>query len=222
MDPADFPPNSRVSKEGNPSEDDRNVSQITSGGVIRKKRSLGRQFKETFIAGDVRGSLRYTLIDHVFPSIQDMIVEGIKVAAESIFRGNRTKRGMGGVMGGIGATLLRNSALGNVQYEPSAVPYNHMAYRGGGPARTMSRLARAQHNFDEIVMVDRLEAENVVDRMFEIVGQYGSASVSDLYQLVGISPDHTDEKWGWTDLRGASVTPDRRGYLIDLPQPIPF
>lgn len=86
----------------------------------------------------------------------------------------------------------------------------------------MSRRGRSTHDFDEIILATRVEAEEVVDRLFDLVGRYESASVSDLYSLVGISGNFTDEKWGWTDLRGAGVERVRNGYLLDLPRPEPL
>jgi hypothetical protein len=49
---------------------------------------------------------------------------------------------------------------------------------------------------------------------------YGQASISDLYELVGITANFTDNKWGWTDLRSSSVSRARDGYLLNLPRPI--
>jgi hypothetical protein len=88
--------------------------------------------------------------------------------------------------------------------------------------RQMSPRARARHNFDEIVLESRQEAEDVLERLYDLVEQYGSASVSDLLELVGIAATHTDQKWGWEELRGAHATRIRGGYLLDLPEPEPL
>jgi hypothetical protein len=50
----------------------------------------------------------------------------------------------------------------------------------------------------------------------------GEVSVADLYELLGVAADHTDQKWGWRTLGGASVRRVRDGYLLDLPQPEPI
>jgi len=90
-------------------------------------------------------------------------------------------------------------------------------------SRSLSRRARATHNFDEIILDKRVEAEEVINQLFEIVSKYEQASVADLYNLVGISGQFTDENYGWTDLRGAGVTRlTRGGYLLDLPRPEPL
>jgi hypothetical protein len=86
----------------------------------------------------------------------------------------------------------------------------------------MSRRARARHDFDEIVLETRGEADEVIDQLYEIVSRYDSATVADLYELVGLASTHTDNKWGWTDLRGAGVTRVRSGYLLDIPEPRPL
>ena len=86
----------------------------------------------------------------------------------------------------------------------------------------MSRRARAAHDFDEIILPTRVEADEVLDRLFNLVSEFESATVSELYELVGIDASYTDNKYGWTSdggLRGANVARVRDGYLLDLPKP---
>jgi hypothetical protein len=120
-----------------------------------------------------------------------------------------------------GSTPPQSGQYGNISYH---------RYAAGGPAtsrlpssqRVMSRMARSQHDFDEVILESRTEAEQVIDQLFEVVNVYGSARVSDLYELVGLAPTHTDNKWGWTNVQGAGVTRVRDGYLLDLPNPHPL
>lgn len=89
----------------------------------------------------------------------------------------------------------------------------------------LSRASRTRHDFNDIVIQYRPEAEEVVSRMFDLLERYGSVEVADLYELTGIASSHTDHKWGWTDLRGARVRPIRGGkdgYLLELPEPQVF
>lgn len=88
----------------------------------------------------------------------------------------------------------------------------------------LSRQARVRHDFDEIVIPSRAEANEVLDQMFEFLSRYGVVKVFELYEMVGIRPDHTDHKWGWTSLPGAQVRTVKggRGYLLDLPEPQPL
>ena len=88
--------------------------------------------------------------------------------------------------------------------------------------REMSPRARANHDFDDIVLQTRTEAETVLDRMIDLMDQFDVVAVSDLMGLVGITPNYTDEKWGWYSLKGASVSRIRDGYLLDLPPTEPI
>lgn len=82
----------------------------------------------------------------------------------------------------------------------------------------MSSRGRATHDFDEIILPDRGEAQAVIDGMFETLQRYQVVTVADLYALVGISGNFTDNKYGWDDLSGASILRIRGGYLLDLPK----
>ena len=71
-------------------------------------------------------------------------------------------------------------------------------------------------------METRVEAEEVLDRLFDWIERYEQVAVAELYEMVGISGNFTDQKWGWTDLRGATVSRVGRGYLLNLPRPEPL
>ena len=58
--------------------------------------------------------------------------------------------------------------------------------------------------------------------MDELIATYGLVSVADLYDLVGIAGSYTDNKYGWTDIRNASVVRVRDGYVIKLPRALPL
>jgi hypothetical protein len=209
MEIPDYPPNSDASKR-NPL-DDKKVERITSGEAKRKKKSLGKQFKETFVGGDARTAARYVVMDVLVPAARDMIVDmGVAGIEKFIFGEARRRRG---------PTPPPSGPQGYFNYNR---PYTPTGSRMTGPERVMSRRARAAHDFDEVVLESRAEAEEVINRLFEIVSRYESATVADLYELVGLSSVHTDHKWGWTNLRGAGVSTTRDGYLLDLPEPEPL
>ena len=87
------------------------------------------------------------------------------------------------------------------------------------PARSRGRYG---YDYDDIILDTRKEAEEVLDRMDDLIDTYGVVSVADLYDLVGISGNYTDNKYGWTNLRNADVQRVRDGYLLKLPKALPF
>jgi hypothetical protein len=87
----------------------------------------------------------------------------------------------------------------------------------------MSNRARATHDFDEIEIETRGEAEDVLATMGDRLDQYGMVTLTDLYDMVGISGSFADDKWGWVDLRGSEVVRNRAGrYVLSLPKPKPM
>ena len=74
------------------------------------------------------------------------------------------------------------------------------------------------YNYDELYFETRGEAEDVLDRMREIVSNYGIVSVADLYELAGVVGNYTDQRYGWTGLRNTDDVRTRYGYQIRLPR----
>ena len=58
--------------------------------------------------------------------------------------------------------------------------------------------------------------------MDELIDTYGSVSVADMYDLVGMSCNYTDNKYGWTNLRNAEPVRVRDGYLLKMPKATPI
>ena len=78
---------------------------------------------------------------------------------------------------------------------------------------------RPVREFDDIILATRDEAESVLNRMYDLLGDYKMVTVAELYTMVGISGDFTNENWGWRNLQSAKIRRVRDGYLIDLPRP---
>jgi len=207
MDTPDFPSNSEKSKKG----PDKKIERVTTGDVVRKRKSLRKQFTDVFIAGTAKSASQYVVMDVLLPAARDMISESVSSYIDKLVYGDKSRRR--------GSTTPQSGPTGYVQYNR---PYTSQAPWAPSSQRALSREARAKHNFDEIVLNSRVEAEEVIDRLYDVVSRYESASVADLYELVGLSSTHTDHKWGWTNIRGAGVQRVRDGYLLDLPSPEPL
>lgn len=211
----DFPSNARRETRSIPvREPAKNIEKVVTGEVVQRKKSLGKRFKETFVGGNAKGVWEYVTLDVMIPAAKNMFADAITEGFERMIFGDSrpSSRRHGSRSGG---------ANGYVSYN---------RYSSHGPApishrdepRPISRRARASHDFDEIILETRVEAEVVIDHLFEVVSKYETATVADLYDMVGIDGKYTDDKWGWTDLRGAGVTRVRNGYLLDLPKPEPI
>lgn len=208
----EFPSNSRTSKEP-PEVQEKNVERVVKSEVVRRKKPLSRRFVDIFVGGDARSVWGYVTQDVLVPAAKDMFADAVSQGVERmIFGEGRSRPGR------------RSGARAGQPY----IAYNR--YSGSTPkGRTpqddrpqISRRGRASHDFDEIILNSRVEADEVIDRLFDLVSKYGTATVADLYDLVGVTGSYTDDRWGWTALNGAGVTRVRHGYLLDLPRPEPL
>ena len=207
--PISLPGNSYRQREEQDKKQDKKIEPVVTGKVLQKKKPLGRKIAETFTGDDIRTVSSVVVFDVMIPAakdmIQDMISEGVQRLLFGEARGPaRSRRPQSG---GSYINYGRYSSAMNQRQEQQS--------------RDMSRRARATHDFDELVLEDRGEAEQVLDALTELIDLYELATVYDLYELAGIPASFTDKKWGWTSLRDASVQRIRGGYLLNLPRPVP-
>lgn len=205
----DFPANSAKARRSDRPLDEQpeKIERVTSADAIQRKRGLGRQFKETFIAGTARGTLDYVILEVVIPAVKDTLSDALQSGIERLIYGEtRVRRGS-----------TSSSNVGHVNYQqmyPNSRPQT---------TRALSQRSRTRHDFGEIILQSRQEAEDVIDRLYDVLARYGSVPVSTLYALTGIQASHTDEKWGWTSLGGAKAARQRNGsWMLDLPDPEPL
>jgi hypothetical protein len=204
----DYPANSKVSKLKKKTENENAnpertpVEKIVSSPVGHRS-NIGSKVLKTFLVEDGKSIFEYVLMDVLIPAAKNTISDVVTGAIQQAFYGGKGKPGVGRP----GYTSYNRVAPGTV--DPT-------------PRTPLSRQARATHDFSDVILKTRGEAEDVIDMMRNMIDQYEMVSVMDLYDMLGLTGDFTDAKWGWTDLRNASVRPVRGGYLLDLPGTTPL
>ena len=207
----EFPPNSHTNRDipAVPAEA-KKLPKVITGEVVRRKKPVTRRFAESFVNGDAKAVGGYILWDVMLPALKDTVADVATQAVERLLFGESR------------STLRRTAGRGQVNYSRYSQA-TRLGYRENRPEQTRPpagrRPARQQNDFEEIILQTRGEAEMVRDRLFDLVDRYAAATVSDLYDLLGITPDYTDGKWGWYNLSGLDIVRISSGYLLDLPQP---
>lgn len=209
MDSKEFPPNSHTSAKPDP---EKKVTQVTTSDVRRRKPSLGRRFMETFVVGNTQNVAQYVAMEVIVPAIKDVATDVISTMVERLLYGE----GRGG-----GRRPQRSGT------SPAHVPYNRYQASTPGPWSPSRRPAPTTQSaprpvaFDEVIVASRVEAEDVIEGMELLVEKYGQVTVHDVYQLVGLKGDWTDDRWGWTNVSHATIRRVQQGgYLIVLEKPI--
>ena len=72
---------------------------------------------------------------------------------------------------------------------------------------------------DIYVLNSREEAEEVLENLRNILTDYGSVTVADYKELIGITSTFTENKLGWTDLSKAEIIWSFDGWTVALPTP---
>lgn len=213
----DFPGNSQRARRPVREEPEKSavapkLEKVVEGEVIRRRKPLGKRVRETFLGGDGPTMWEYVVADILVPGIRDIFADAATGGIERILYGESRSsyRRPGARFGG---------PPGRVDYRGFASPPVGSRVTREEPRQTLSRRARASHDFEEIIIPSRTEAEAVLEGLFAFLDQYGEVNVSTLYELVGISSNFTEDRWGWTDLRGSRVEHTRHGYLLNLPRP---
>lgn len=210
----EFPSNSqhKAKQVEKKQEEERKVEKVVQSEVVRRKKPLGKRMADTFIGGDAKSVWAFVAVDVLVPAAKDMLADAVSQGIERMIYGEAQ------------STSRRTGRKPNEPYINYSRFSKSPSRRGTGdrPRNEMSHRARASHNFDEIILATRVEADEVLDRLYDLISKYETATVADLYDLVGISGSYTDDKWGWFDLRGGGVTRVRNGYLLDLPKPEPL
>jgi hypothetical protein len=208
--PPDLPSNSKSQRPQASAKEEKNVESVVTNKVETRKKSLLKRFTEVFIGGDSRSVVQYVLNDVLLPQAKDMITEAASQGFERLIYGDSrpSRRFSSGAR-----------PQGPTNYTRYAVRGNNPLGRAGGEDRRAVPQQR-DRSVDDILLATRVEADTVMDRLYDLLKEYEVVSVADLYSLVGLSGTYVDQKWGWVDLHGSQVRRVRDGYVLDLPRTV--
>ena len=200
MERSDYKSNSNKSKAQEAEE--RKVEKIVKGPVVTRKKNGFDKLKNEIISEDAKNIKSYVLGDVLIPAIKKAISDIVTNGIEILLYGE--SRGRSG-----------RSNADRVSYR---------SYYDGYSSRPSERMVArtTSYSYDDIILASRGEAEDVLARMDELMETYGLVRVADLYDLVGITGNYTDNKYGWTNIRNAEIVRVRDGYMIKMPRALPI
>lgn len=180
---------------------------VVKGTVVRKEQSKARKAWIRFVGEDLPDVKDHFLDDVLFPAIRNMIFEGITDGLSMLLFHEVTR--------GRGKNEKRN--------------YSSYSYSGRNRSRDRDRRDdyydeedRKKPSIDDVILSSRQDAENVLEDLRDYIDDYDQVSVAYYYGLCDVTPDYTDESWGWDSLKTANITHARGGYRINLPRPKPL
>ena len=186
------------------------VQQVTTNKVIVKKPGLGKRFAAAFTGDDGKSVAQHVFWDVIVPEIRDMVVAaGEEALNRAVYGESRSRRRTStSALGSFGSALA------------SQVNYNKMSsVQPQQPASRPSIITRGRVSIEDIILATRVEADEVISQLAALIEAFGEAKVADLYDLVGVTGEYTDEKFGWFSMDGARPRHVSGGYMLDLPRP---
>lgn len=197
-----LPDNSHKSRNEKKSTSEEKRAEKVVHGKVKTKENGMRKLTDIFISEDVSNVKNYILLDVIVPAIKKTIYELIVGTLDMSLYGGRG--------GG------KRPTADKVSYRD----YNDIS-RSDSRSYDRTR-TNSGYSYDDIVLESRGEAEAVLSRMDEIMDEYNIVRVADLYDLVGVTGNYTDNNYGWTNIRNAKIVRVRDGYKIDMPRALPI
>lgn len=204
----DYPSNAKRARPADPPEK-KKVEAVVTGEVIRRKRSPFAKLAHGFLAEDSGSVIEYVLQDVLLPALRTTLYDVFTQGLEKKLFGESRPRSP-------------SQRSGYTNYSTRATTVTNARTVPGSNVTPLSRQQRATHDFADIILSNRADAEDVLDRLRDLINEYQVATVNDFFDLVGMTGEFTDDKWGWFDLRTASIRMVRGGYMFVLPRTQPI
>ena len=192
----DYESNSDKARQEQQSE--KKVEAVITGAAKTRKKGEMQKF------ADVNNVKSYILMEVIVPAVKKAISDIVTTGIDMILYGEAGRS-------------KKNGTASKVSYRN---------YYDQGADRVRAGSAGNRRNtpdYDDILFDTRGDAEAVLDAMNDIISQYGTVSVSDFYDLARVPNDNfTMNRYGWTNIGGATAVRVRDGYILKLPRAIPL
>ena len=202
----EYKPNSYKSKGSDNKTERKKIKKVVTGVVKTKKKSAGKKVLENFILEDIDSVKSYVISSVVIPAVKDILYDTITSGLSMLLSGDG-----GGSRSGYRG---RRSSSEYDSYQQYYKDKNKRSSKSRTPDRT------DRYSNDDVILDSRVEAEEVLEVLNEYIDEFGMVSLLEFYESVGKTSNYTDSKYGWFDLKSASISRTRDGYLIKLPRPV--
>lgn len=195
MDDKKYPSNAKKDK----------VTKVVKGSVRKKQETLGTKVKRNFFSMEADSIGDYIVNDILIPAVKSTVTDMVQSGIEILLYGE--KKGY----------RRRDDTRGRVNYT-SYSSRDRERERERDRDRYRDRRRSTRMSYEDILLDTRAEAEEVLSCLVDLTEDYGQATIGDFYDLIGVTGDFTDTKYGWRDLSTARVVRERDGFSIDFPR----
>ena len=185
-------------------KDDTPKPKKVANARVRKHGPV-RKFLSYIITDTIDTTKERVMSDVIIPGIQSLVYDAVVGTVETMLFGN-SERPVGGYRRASAARRGGRTSYDRYYDEKNGRKAHNESYRN------------MPKDPDEIILDTRQEARDALEELDYVIQKYGQASIADFYDIVGVTSEFTDNKYGWTSLRNASIKPVRDGFMIILPR----
>lgn len=177
---------------------------VTNDKIIRRKKPLSQKIVGKFIAEDIDDVKDYVVNDLIIPGLIDTFLDTISMLLGR--EGDYSSRGR------------KNHRNGYYDYAGRS-SYKGRTRRSRDDGRRRDRRRHSEEDipeYDNIVVKNRNDAEDIVDEMYRRIDENGDVSIAEFFDLLDLTAPYTDNKWGWTRKSQIDIRKVSGGFLIDV------
>lgn len=185
------------------------IEPVIAGSATLKKKSEFKKFTEALVTRDFVSIRSYIVGDVLIPAGKKAIEELVHM----ILNGENSRNNSGSATG---ASKVSYRSFWDKRDEALRADY-----RGAAPAQ---QRARSGYSYDDVSFDNIKDAEDVYDRMCEIISLYGVVSIADLYDMARIIDDnYTNNNYGWSDISARRYIPTSDNRItLKMPPAMPI
>ena len=200
----EFPPN------GNAGPVRRRPTDKDLVPVAKARRPKGST--KSFFGGNTVNQIKsYLISDVLIPAVKDFVEDSILAILDNVLHPDTSN-----------VNYSKRSGLPRNNNE--RIRYDQVSKRSNLRSVGVSDSRKSPEDYNNLVYASRGEAEVTLRRLYDIVSEFGVASVYDYYKLNGVTGEWSTDKYGWD----IDSFPDPRsfgkvrhvpgGYSIILPR----
>jgi len=201
-----------VSGESTPEKKD--LKKLVGKQPKKRKQNLAtRLIKGVLGPEGLPGIGSYVNDEIIIPAIKNIIVDAVTSGINMVMYGEKGGPPRGG---GNYASYSRNRTT----YRPNTnYAGRYASSHQEPPAERRVSPGSRRYGVEEYIIDERFDAAHVLTTLTENADMYGSVSVADYYDLIGVASNFTDNSYGWTidSITQTSIVPVRGGYILKFP-----
>lgn len=182
----------------------KNITPVTKGTVRKKKKTGVQKFADDFFAEDIGTIKEYIIRDIVLPTLKNTVLTVVNQSAEVAL---------------FGETVTPQKKIPGAKISYDRIGRLSEVTR----RRSYSSIQRESYDYGDAIVKNKPAAQDALETLQAIIEEYDEASVADLKDVIGVTPESTDYNYGWETIATAEAVRLSDGrYLLRLPKARPL